>query len=125
MGISDFELPRIREAVKELESLVERELDGGLRETRRNGTRLGVIGAKVLGTKKLFDELVEAHASREEGGNGSRSLEGSMLLGNSGYISGTGSIGHGRGEFRRLGSSRFRSHSNASSGKEGSTSGVK
>jgi predicted nucleic acid-binding Zn-ribbon protein len=125
MGISDFELPRIREAVKELESLVERELDGGLRETRRNGTRLGVIGAKVLGTKKLFDELVEAYASREEGGNGSRSLEGSMVLGGSGYVSGTGSIGHGRGEFRRLGSSRFRSHSNASSGKEGSASGGK
>ncbi|PMD18100.1 hypothetical protein NA56DRAFT_258573 [Hyaloscypha hepaticicola] len=49
MGISDFELPRIREAVKELESLVERELDGGLRETRRNGTRLGVIGASSGG----------------------------------------------------------------------------
>jgi hypothetical protein len=73
-----------------------------------------------LGTKKLFDELVDAHAHREDGGGSAgRSLEGSAVLGHAGA---TGSIGHGRGEFRRLGSSRFRSHSNASSGRE---SGVK
>jgi chromosome segregation ATPase len=123
MGMSDFELPRIEQGIKELENLMERELDGGLRETRRNGTRLGVIGAKVLGTKKLFDELVDAHAHREDGGGSAgRSVEGSAVLG---HVGGTGSIGHGRGEFRRLGSSRFRSHSNASSGKETSGSGVK
>jgi predicted nucleic acid-binding Zn-ribbon protein len=129
MGISDFELPRIEQGVKELEGLVERELDGGVRETRRNGSMLGVIGARVVGTQKLFDEMVDSHErrAREEGhGGGGRSLEWSGVLSPGGlHLGAGGSLGHGRGEFRRLGSSRFRSHSNASSGKETSGSVVK
>jgi chromosome segregation ATPase len=120
MGISEFEIPRLEEGIKELEALVEREIDGGVREARRNGRMLGVIGARVVGTQKLFDEMVDNHAHREDGnGGGGRSLE------NSGVLSPGGTLGferHGRGEHRRLGSGRWRAHSSASSGKEGSGS---
>ncbi|KAE9381915.1 hypothetical protein N431DRAFT_425484 [Stipitochalara longipes BDJ] len=124
MGISDFEIPRIEHGIKDLEGLVERELDGGVRESRRNGSMLGVIGARVMGTQKLFDEMVDNHERREEVHTGGRSLEGSGVLTPSAHLSAGGSLRHGRGEFKRLSSTRFRSHSNASSGK-GSGSGVK
>ena len=124
MGISDFEIPRLEEGIRGLEALVERELDGGAKETKRNGRMLGVIGARVVGTQKLFDEMVDVHGGREEGGNGGRSLEGSGVL-----SPGGGGLGvlerHARGEHRRLGSGRWRAHSNASSGKETSGSGMK
>jgi hypothetical protein len=77
-----------------------------------------------VGTKKIFDEMVGEYERREDGG---RSMEGSGVLTPGGHlgVGGMGSIGHGRGEFKRLGSSRFRSHSNASSGTDGSASGAR
>ncbi|KAN0122060.1 hypothetical protein V8E51_000386 [Hyaloscypha variabilis] len=124
MGISDFEIPRVEQGIKELEGLIERELDGSVREAKKNGSMLGVIGARVVGTQKLFDEMVENHERREEV-HGGRSWEGSGVLTPGGHLGAGGSLRHGRGEFKRLGSTRFRSHSNASSGKETSGSGVK
>jgi chromosome segregation ATPase len=111
MGISDFDLPRLEETVKGLEGMVERTMAGNLKATRRNRDALSVIGARVVGTQRKFDEMVEAHGEWEDGG---RSMEGSGVL-----------SGGGRPEHRRLGSSRFRAPSNASSGKDVGGTGLK
>jgi chromosome segregation ATPase len=111
MGISDFDLPRLEETVKGLEGMVERAMGGNLKAARRNRDALSVIGARVVGTQKKFDEMVEAHGEWEDGG---RSMEGSGVL----------SAG-GRPEHRRFRSGRFRALSNASSGKDGGVSGLR
>jgi len=115
MGISDFDLPRLEEMVKGLEGSVERVMGGNLKAVRRNHDALSVIGARVVGTQRKFDEMVEAHGEWEDGGgNGGRSLEGSGILSQG-----------ARPDHRRLGSGRFRTHSNASSGKEVGGSGLR
>lgn len=115
MGISDFDLPRLEEMVKGLEGSVERVMGGNLKAVRRNHDALSVIGARVVGTQRKFDEMVEALGEWEEGGgNGGKSLEGSGILSQG-----------GRPDHRRLGSGRFRAHSNASSGKEVGGSGLR
>jgi hypothetical protein len=112
MGITDFDLPRLEETVKGLEGMVERTMSGNLKAVGRTRDALGVIGARVIGTQKMFEEMVETHAAREEGG-GSRSLEGSGIL------------RPGLGDHRRMGSTRFRAGSNASSGKDTAGSAFK
>jgi hypothetical protein len=112
MGITDFDLPRLEGTVKGLEGMVERTMGGNLKAVGRTRDALSVIGARVIGTQKMFEEMVEAHAAREEGG-GSRSLEGSGIL------------RPGLGDHRRMGSTRFRAGSNASSGKDTAGSAFK
>jgi hypothetical protein len=112
MGITDFDLPKLEETVKGLEGMVERTMGGNLKAVGRTRDALSVIGARVIGTQKTFEEMVEAHAAREEGG-GSRSLEGSGIL------------RPGLGDHRRMGSMRFRAGSNASSGKDTAGSAFK
>jgi predicted nucleic acid-binding Zn-ribbon protein len=111
IGITDIDLPRLEETVKGLEGMVERTMGGNLKAVGRNRDALSVIGARVIGTQKMFEEMVEAHAGREEGG--SRSLEGSGIL------------RPGFGDHRRMPSGRFRAGSNASSGKDTAGSGLK
>jgi len=113
MGISEFDLPRLEGMLKGLEGTVERAMNGNLKVAGRNRDALSVIGARIIGTQKIFDEMVEAHSGHDEDSHGV-AMTGSWSPG-----------GKGIRDHRRIGSVRLRRGSNGSSGRETTNSGLK
>ena len=115
-GISEYDVPRLETNIKGIDTTLDRLTQSNVNATQRNREALEVIGGRVVGTWKKFDELVEAHAARSKNHEGSEdgreSMENSRTLG-------------GKGDHRLWGTRRSRGGSNASSSKEAKEAGLR
>ncbi|KAA8571367.1 hypothetical protein EYC84_001371 [Monilinia fructicola] len=112
-GISDFVFPKIESEMKGIHSTLERLTHNNVDGLRRTRDALAVIGTKIAGTSRKFDDLVDAVHSSDDLDHSSPS----KTFGGNGKVP---------GELRILGTRRSRGGSNASSTKDGpSLSGLR
>ncbi|KAB8300822.1 hypothetical protein EYC80_002750 [Monilinia laxa] len=112
-GISDFVFPKIESEMKGIHSSLERLTHNNVDGLRRTRDALAVIGTKIAGTSRKFDDLVDAVHSSDDLDHSSPS----KTFGGNGKVP---------GELRILGTRRSRGGSNASSTKDGpSLSGLR
>ncbi|QSZ31948.1 hypothetical protein DSL72_001517 [Monilinia vaccinii-corymbosi] len=112
-GISDFVFPNIESEIKGIHGTLERLTHNNVDGLRRTRDALAVIGTKIAGTSRKFDDLVDAVHSSDDVDHPSPS----KAWGGNGKVP---------GENRILGTRRSRGGSNSSSTKDGpSLSGVR
>ncbi|KAF7855349.1 hypothetical protein EAF04_010093 [Stromatinia cepivora] len=106
-GISDYAFPKIETEMRGIHNSLERLTHNNIDGLRRTRDALAVIGTKIAGTSRKFDDLVDAVHSSDDLDHLSHSK---TLVGGNGKIP---------GEHRILGTRRSRGGSNASSTKDG------
>ncbi|ATZ49551.1 hypothetical protein BCIN_04g06830 [Botrytis cinerea B05.10] len=106
-GISDYTFPKIETEMRGIHTTLERLTHNNIDGLRRTRDSLAVIGAKIAGTSRKFDDLVDAVHSSDDLDHLTHSK---TLVGGNGKIP---------GEHRILGTRRSRGGSNASSTKDG------
>lgn len=105
-GISDYTFPKIEREMRGIHTTLERLTHNNVDGLRRTRHALAVIGSKIAGTSRKFDDLVDAVHSAD----GVEHLSQSKVL-----VGGNGKI---PGENRILATKRSRGGSNASSSKD-------
>lgn len=105
-GISNHLFPKIETEMKGIHTTLERLMHDNIDGLRRSRDALAVIGTKIAGTSKKFDDLVDAVHSSDDMDHLSY---GKILVGVNGKVP---------GEHRILGTRRSRGGSNASSTKD-------
>ncbi|TGO84400.1 hypothetical protein BPOR_0509g00070 [Botrytis porri] len=106
-GISDYTFPKIETELRGIHTTLERLTHNNIDGLRLTRDSLAVIGAKIAGTSRKFDDLVDAVHSSDDLDHLAHSK---TLVGGNGKIP---------GEHRILGTRRSRGGSNASSTKDG------
>ncbi|TGO26904.1 hypothetical protein BPAE_0051g00390 [Botrytis paeoniae] len=106
-GISDYTFPKIETELRGIHTTLERLTHNNIDGLRRTRDSLAVIGAKIAGTSRKFDDLVDAVHSSDDLDHLAHTK---TLVGGNGKIP---------GEHRILGTRRSRGGSNASSTKDG------
>ncbi|KAI9642655.1 hypothetical protein NHQ30_008386 [Ciborinia camelliae] len=106
-GISDYVFPKIEAEMRGIHTTLERLTHNNIDGLRRTRDSLAVIGTKIVGTSRKFDDLVDAVHSSDDLDHLTHSK---TLVGGNGKIP---------GEHRILGTRRSRGGSNASSTKDG------
>ncbi|KAF7896564.1 hypothetical protein EAF00_006578 [Botryotinia globosa] len=106
-GISDYTFPKIETELRGIHTTLERLTHNNIDGLRRTRDSLAVIGAKIAGTSRKFDDLVDAVHSSDDLDHLTHSK---TLVGGNGKVP---------GEHRILGTRRSRGGSNASSTKDG------
>ncbi|ESZ90888.1 hypothetical protein SBOR_8729 [Sclerotinia borealis F-4128] len=120
-GISDYVFPKIESEMRGFHTTLERLTHNNIDGLRRTRDALAVIGTKIAGTSRKFDDLVDAvHSSDDlDHLSHSKTLVGGNWLAFPPSLINNNQHGKIPGEHRILGTRRSRGGSNASSTKDG------